>query len=187
MSEDNGPGRPEDEPGYWERKAAEEAATPAPPQPQFNPQTGYPAGQQPPAPPPYPTPGQPPATPYGGPVPPGQPGWYAPPGTQPYPVYVRPDLPKATAAMVVGIIALAGTFTCGLPILASPVAWVLGAQARRQIREAPQQWGGESKATAGMVLGIIGTVLLALALIAIVVVIIVAINDPNAFDDSSTV
>jgi hypothetical protein len=105
-----------------------------------------------------------------------------------YPVYVRPDLPKATAAMVIGIIAVAGGFVlCGLPLLISPVAWVLGAQARRQIRAAPQQWDGESKATAGFVLGIIGTILLVLALIVLVVIIVVAINDPTAFDSGTGV
>jgi len=105
-----------------------------------------------------------------------------------YPVYVRPDLPKATAAMVVGIVAVAGGFVmCGLPLLLSPVAWVLGAQARRQIREAPQQWDGQSKATAGLVLGIIGTILLVLALIVVIVIIVVAINDPTAFDSETGV
>jgi hypothetical protein len=89
--------------------------------------------------------------------------------------------------MVVGIIAVAGTFTCGLPILASPVAWILGVQARRQIRQAPQQWGGEGKATAGMVLGIIGTVLLVLAIIVVVVVIVIAVNDTTTFNSDTSV
>jgi len=124
--------------------------------------------------------------------PPGQayppPGWPQQPVQPMYPVYVKPDLPKATAAMVVGIVAIAGSFVlCGLPLLISPVAWVLGAQARRQIREAPQQWDGESKATAGLVLGIIGTILLVLVLIVLIVVIVVAINDPNAFESDTGV
>jgi len=101
-----------------------------------------------------------------------------------FPVYVLPDLPKATAAMVVGIIAVAGTFLCGLPVLASPVAWVLGAQARREIRNDPQRWGGESKATAGMVLGIIGTVLLVLALLAIALIVVVAVSTGSSGTDT---
>jgi hypothetical protein len=160
------------------------------------------SGQQPQgqAPPPYPatptpSPGESPDLGYvpGQPFPPpGQPGWPHPSQVQQpmpvYPVYVRPDLPKATAAMVVGIVAVAGGFVlCGLPLLISPIAWVLGAQARRQIREAPQQWDGESKATAGLVLGIIGTVLLVLALIVLIVIIVVAVNDSTAFDDGSSV
>jgi hypothetical protein len=167
MTEDSGePKRPEDEPGYWERKAAEDAERPPPPpQVQFNPQSGVP---------PYPQA-------------PGQPGWPAQPGMQPYPVYVMPDHPRATAALVTGIVAVAGTFVCLVPVLASPVAWILGANARREIRNAPQQWGGESKATAGMVLGIIGTVLLVLGILAFVLLIIVAINDPSAFDEDTGV
>jgi hypothetical protein len=101
----------------------------------------------------------------------------------PYPVYVLPDHPKATSSLVVGLIAVAGMFVCALPILASPVAWVLGAQARREIRNAPQQWGGEGKATAGMVLGIIGTVLLVLGLIALaVVIVLIAVSDSSTFE-----
>ena len=152
-----------------------------------------PEGQAPPPYPPTPPTGQSPDLGYvpGQPFPPpGQPGWPQPPlQHQPmYPVYVRPDLPKATAAMVVGIVAVAGSFVlCGLPLLISPVAWVLGAQARRQIRESPQQWDGESKATAGLVLGIIGTILLVLALIVVIVIIVVAINNPTAFDSETGV
>jgi hypothetical protein len=155
---------------------SEESGPPPPPSgPVFNPQTGYPVGQEPPAAPP------PTVYPYAGqPYPPA-------PGMPQFPVYVRPDHPRATAAMVVGIVALAGGFTCILPILAAPVAWVLGAQARGQIRRTPQQWGGEGKATAGMVLGIIGTILLLLGILALVVIVVVAINDPTAFDDSSNV
>lgn len=197
MSDESGQ-QPQEQPGQTP------PAEPA--QPQFNPQTGFPVGDtpQPPQPPPYPTPGA--GNPYGGPTQPypqGQPpyppqyppqyqGQYPPqyqgqPGIPPFPVYVRPDHPKSTSALVVGIISVAGLFICGLPILASPVAWVLGAQARRDIRNEPQRWGGEGKATAGMVLGIIGTVLLALIIVAIVVLVIVAVNDPTAFDSDTGV
>jgi hypothetical protein len=147
-----------------------------PQQPQFNPQSGYPSGQ-----PPYPA--QYPAA--------GAPNPYAqPPGAQPgmpFPIYVVPDHPRATAALVIGIVSVAGAFLCLVPILASPVAWVLGAQARKEIRTAPQQWSGEGRATAGMVLGIIGTVLLVLAVLAIAIVVIVAVNDPTTFDDNTGV
>ncbi|MBO9522887.1 MAG: DUF4190 domain-containing protein [Nocardioidaceae bacterium] len=151
---------------------------------QWNPQTGFPApsnpyGQPAPPPPPYQQPPsyqQPPA--YG-----QQP--YDP--TQAYPQgypampysyagYAVPDHPQATAAMVWGIVSLVGGVSCGLPILASPVAWILGHKARKEIRREPQRYGGESKATAGMVMGIIGTVLLVLALVLIVVVVVIAVN-----------
>lgn len=147
--------------------------------PQFNPQSGFPVGgDQPGTPPPYPAAG---GTPYTAPQPPyaGQPQ----PGYPGFPTYVLPDHPKATTALVVGLVSVIGAFTCILPILASPVAWVMGAQARREIRAAPQQWGGESRATTGMVLGIIGTVLLALGFLAIIVVIIViAAFEPTSIE-----
>jgi len=152
---------------------------PQPQQPQWNPQSAYPVGQQP-YPPQYPAA----ANPYAAQQPPapGVPGY---PG---YPGYVVPDHPKATAALVVGIVSVAGAFFCLIPILASPVAWVLGAQARRQIRSAPQQWGGEGRATAGMVLGIVGSVLLVLAIVAVVVLIAVAVSSGSAtFEDNTGV
>ena len=58
----------------------------------------------------------------------------------------------------------------------------LGAQARREIRSAPQQWGGEGRATAGMVLGIVGTVLLVLGLLAIALFVIVAVSSSSSID-----
>lgn len=141
----------------------EPGQAPPPPGPQINPQSGYP-------------------------VPPQQYPSYPPqPGTSHYPGYVLPDHPKATPSLVVGIVSVAGLFVCGLPVLASPVAWVLGAQARREIRNAPQQWGGESKATTGMVLGIIGTALLVLAVILLAVLIAVVANEPTVFDSDTSV
>jgi hypothetical protein len=136
-----------------------------PPGPQFNPQTGYPAGQQ---------------------APQHQAQYQAPYQAPGFPAY-RADLPKATAAMVVGIISIAGALFCVLPILGAPVAWVLGAQARRQVRAAPQQWGGEGKATAGMVLGIVGTVLLVLGLVAVAILIAVAVNGSTTTENNTGV
>ena len=169
MSEDDGTPTPPEQPGYPQQPPS------PPPGPQFNPQTGFPVGDGG-SPPPFPT------APYAPqPYPPAQ------PGMPQFPTYVLPDHPKATSALVVGIIAVAGTFICGLPALASPVAWFLGAQARKEIRQAPQQWGGESKATAGMVLGIIGTVLLVLVVLVFAIIIAVAVSDPGAFDSDTGV
>ena len=174
MSDEQGQPTPPEQPGYGQQPP------PPPPQPQFNPQSAYP---QPDAGQPYS--GQPyPQQPYSGQPYPPTPGH---PGMPQFPVYVLPDHPKATSALIVGIIAVAGTFLCGLPVLASPVAWVLGAQARREIRNAPHQWGGESKATAGMVLGIIGTVLLVLAVLVIALIVVLAVADSNGFGSDTSV
>lgn len=201
-----------DAPGYWEQKAAEDAAATgnaaAPDQVQFNPQSAIPSESAPYQPPPpaypgyaqpgypqagnaypgYPHPGYPhPAQqPYGQAY--GQP--YQPPYQQPYqpPVgYAVADLPQANTALVVGLIALLGGFMCGLPILLGPWAWIAGARARRTIKQSPGYYGGESKATAGMVLGIIATVLMVLSLLLVALVVIIGFADPSAFDETSNV
>ena len=168
MSEDSGqqPGQPQEQAGPGQQPG------PVPP-------------SYPPTPPAYPAPG---ANPYAAGYTPPPPGWTPQqPGVAAFPTYVLPDLPKATTALVLGIIAVAGGFMCILPVLVAPVAWILGAQARKEIRAAPQQWGGDGRATAGMVLGIIGTVLLLLVVLVVVIVIVVAVNDPNAFEPDTSV
>jgi hypothetical protein len=129
--------------------------------------------------------------------PPGQPQYGQPPYGQPqygqppygvpgygyYPAYTPPDHPKATTALVLGLIAVPGTFaSCGLTLLVAPFAWVLGSQARRDIRNSPGQYDGHGKATAGYVLGIIGTVLLALVIAGIIALVIWDASDPTGFD-----
>lgn len=166
--------------GYWEQQAAEAASQPAPePGVQFNPQSGYPVGQQPP-PPYYPPPGY------------GQQGYPPPYGQQgqpayPYygqPTYVAPDNPRATTALILGLVGTVGALMCILPVFAAPFAWVLGVKARREIRASNGQQGGHGNATAGMVLGIIGTVVLVVMLALVALFVVLVITDPNFFDES---
>ncbi|MCL8024566.1 DUF4190 domain-containing protein [Nocardioides bruguierae] len=118
----------------------------------------------------------------------GQPGYgqpYQQPYQQPYPQqgYPYAAVPRhgqAMPALVLGIVGLALGLMCGLGFLASPVAWVLGARARRAVRREPDRWGGTGEATAGMVLGIIGTVFLALGLLAIVFFVVLAVAVPTS-------
>ncbi|QNN51350.1 DUF4190 domain-containing protein [Nocardioides mesophilus] len=140
-----------------------------PPQPGDGTPPGYPAppGYAAPPPPGYGYPAPPPG--YGYPpgpgyVPPGQPGGYLPGYMQ---VPVRPDHPSATKALVLGIVALAGGFTCYLPILVGPWAWVVGRRTVREIDADPERWGGRSQAFAGYVLGVIATVLLVIGVLVI--------------------
>lgn len=74
--------------------------------------------------------------------------------------------PQANTALVLGIVSLAGGMLCGLPLLAGPFAWYTGRKVKREIEAAPQHYTGGSEAGAGMVLGIVSTVLLALGLLA---------------------
>lgn len=94
------------------------------------------------------------------------------PGYQPFPTV--PSHPQANASLVWGIVALGGGFVCGLPMLLGPYAWYLGSRVRREIDESGGQQGGRSEASAGMILGIIATVLLVLGILAFVAVIAIA-------------
>ena len=148
-------------------------------QPQQNPY--YPQGQQQP---PY---GQPQ---YGQPQY-GQPQ-YGQPYQQPYQQQPQapynyapppPAHPSANTAMVLGIVALAGLAACGgITLVLSPFAWAIGAKAVREIDANPTMYGGRGSASAGKVMGIIGTVLLIIGIVAIVAIVALAV----ASSDSST-
>lgn len=125
------------------------------------------SGQQPPPPPGY---GQAPQGPpaygqpaYGQPAygPPahGQPAYGQPAyGQQPY-GYGYPPAPqasgKATAAMIVGIVSIV---FCYLGVLIGPVAIVLAVQAKKDIKRSNGTRTGDGMATAGLITGIVGTV-----------------------------
>lgn len=76
--------------------------------------------------------------------------------------------------MVLGIVALAGGFSCLLPILISPFAWYIGAKVRREMAAEPGRWSGQGEAQAGFAMGIIGTVLIALMVALLVVIALLA-------------
>lgn len=208
MSEEQQPEEPTvplpDQPGYWEQQAAGQPgqqpgqAPYGAPEPtvQFNPQSGYPAGQQQGYPvPPYP--GQPyPGQSYPGQSYPGQPYPAQPYQGQPYPAqpyaqpygYRPPEHPKATTALVLGLVSVVGAFAfLGLTLVISPFAWVVGSRARKEIRASNGYYGGDSNATAGMVLGIIGTILLVLGILAVFALIVTFSLLANADWDTSTV
>ncbi|WP_185973056.1 DUF4190 domain-containing protein [Aeromicrobium piscarium] len=139
--------------------------------------------------------GQPGNPGYGQPQQPGygqsqQPGYQpygqgASPYPQPYPQQPWPQQPKhpqATTSLVLGIVGLVGTFICFLPAFLSPFAWWLGGKAVKEIDAAPQQYSGRSEASAGRILGIIGTVLLVLGILAFGFFVVLGIA--GAFDSS---
>ena len=100
----------------------------------------------------------------------GQP--YPPPGQPPgpgYPTYPPPprDHPRATTALVLGLIAIVGGVTCYLPLLLGPIAWSVGRGAVRAIDAEPYRYGGRGQAMAGYVLGVVSTVLLLLGAVAV--------------------
>lgn len=150
-----------------------------------------PYGQQPG----YGQPGQQPG--YGAPGQPGygqpysaQPGYgqpYAPGGWQPAPKH-----PQATLAMVLGIVGLVGGFVCALPLFAAPFAWYIGGKAVKEIDADPQAYSGRSEASTGKILGIVGSVLLALGILAIAFFVVLGLSgafdpDYSSYDDIRSV
>ena len=142
-------------------------AVPPPQNPYAAPQNPYAAPQAPyqPPPNPYPQPGSfdqfaPPTDPYS-----GQPYGAYPPG---YGAGL-PEEPSATTAMVLGIIGLVGIAFCGgITLVLSPFAWAIGRKSLREIDANPGRFSGRDKANAGKIMGIIGTVFLALGIVAII-------------------
>ncbi|KRF16726.1 hypothetical protein ASG90_10765 [Nocardioides sp. Soil797] len=86
------------------------------------------------------------------------------------PVHVPPPQhPSAMTAMGLGIFSLVGGFTCYLPVLAAPFAWVVGRNTVREIDAEPGRWSGRELANAGRIMGMVATILLVLGLVAVVV------------------
>jgi Domain of unknown function (DUF4190) len=74
----------------------------------------------------------------------------------PNPVWIQPKEPRATTAMVLGIVAIAGGMLCLLPVVCGPVALVMGLKSLNAIKAQPHL-GGHGEAMTGFVLGIIAT------------------------------
>jgi hypothetical protein len=100
-------------------------------------------------------------------------------GQQPYgqvpeypaqaPVGYAPDHPRSTTVLVLGIL---GIVACGI---IAPFAWSMGRKTLAEIDASQGAIGGRGAANAGYVLGIIGSILLALGLIAMVFVAILTV------------
>lgn len=131
----------------------------------------------------YPSPAQPASSPYG--LPTTAPVYEQPPvsyGAGPFepareqpsnqlaPVYYvhspQPvDHPNAIPALVLGVLG----FVVGVTF---PIAWYLGAKGNADVKREPQRYRSNAAMTIGMVLGIIGTVFMALGVLLFVVAII---------------
>jgi len=106
----------------------------------------------------------------------GQPAYpqYGQPAYDGYPAAPPPNHGGALASMIVGIASLVLGCIAGIGLLGSPVAWWLGAKAKREIDASQGRLGGRGMAQAGFILGIIGTVLLVLAVVAVIALVAVA-------------
>ena len=70
---------------------------------------------------------------------------------------------KATTALVLGIL---GIVCCGL---CAPFAWFIGSGEMKQIKAGLSSQAGKGFAQAGMIMGIIGTILLILSIIGMII------------------
>jgi len=94
------------------------------------------------------------------PGPPGQPPPYQYQGGY----YPPPDHPQATTALVLGIL---GLVLCGV---IAPFAWQMGNRVMREIDASQGRLGGRSSASAGRIMGMVGTALLVFGLVIVLVV-----------------
>lgn len=76
-----------------------------------------------------------------------------------------PAHPRATTAIVLGIVGVAGFFILLVPIIVCPLAWYFGAVAEREAEREPMRYRQAGEARTGMVLGIIGSAILGVALL----------------------
>ena len=106
-----------------------------------------------------------------------------PPGYPPYQT-APPNDGLGLAAMIIGIVSLVGSCLYGVGLLGAPAALIMGRISMKRIDRSNGQLGGRGMAQAGFILGIIGSIFLALAIIALVVIIAVAIA--GGFDSQST-
>jgi hypothetical protein len=82
--------------------------------------------------------------------------------------YAR-EHPQGTAVLILGIVSVVA---CGL---AGPFAWVMGNNAMRDVEQYPYAYTNRNNIQAGRILGIIGTVLLALQVLFVVGILVLAL------------
>ena len=77
----------------------------------------------------------------------------------------------ASTIFALGIVGIAGGFSCGLPMVCAPIAWIMGNKALARIEElgdVPESM--QQQVRTGRTLGIVGTVLLALGALALIII-----------------
>lgn len=109
---------------------------------------------------------------------------YPPPPTPPAPMYQAsmgypPEYPRGTMILVFGILSLV---CCGL-FLGIP-AWVMGNSALKDINRSGVMYSNRGTIKAGMICGIIGTVLSALGIV-FYIVLIVIVGTTTGFHSTS--
>jgi hypothetical protein len=94
---------------------------------------------------------------------------YYPSSGYPGQMQYSPDHPRATTSLVLGILSIVVCQVLG------PFAWAMGKKTLDEIDASQGRWGGRGAAQAGYILGIVGTVMLALAVVVIIFYVIVMV------------
>lgn len=108
-----------------------------------------------------------PANPYAAPR---QDGWSGPAPAAPWGPPAQLQHPQGTVVLVLGILSVTVLQLLG------PVAWILGHRALREINSSGQVYANRSTVQAGMVLGIIGTVMCVMVVVWFVGMIVAVIT-----------
>ena len=88
--------------------------------------------------------------------------------------------PQGTTILVLGIVGLALTFICGFGALLGPFAWAMGTKALREIDSNPSvTYTNRGNVSAGRILGIITTALLAIGVLLLVIIVIATAASSN--------
>lgn len=82
-----------------------------------------------------------------------------------YPMAAQAEHPQGTTVLVLGLV---GLLLCQL---VAPFAWVIGGKARREAKANPGRYSNEGLITAGWAMGIVGTVIMVLAILAFIAVV----------------
>ena len=130
-----------------------------------------PEGGAPPPPPPPPPqqPPPPPGTPQQPPAPPPPPPGATPPGYQAGGYQVGPAAPNAPGAVLSLVLGILGIVIC--PICA-PFAYYYGQQSEQAVDASRGTLAGRGMATAGKILGIVGSVILGLGVLFLIIALI---------------
>lgn len=94
----------------------------------------------------------------------GQPPYGMPPYGMP-----APDHPRATTALVLGILGIVLCSVC------APFAWVIGGNAVKEIDASGGTVGGRGQAQAGRIMGIVGTAIMVLGVLFVVAAVILGL------------
>lgn len=90
--------------------------------------------------------------------------------------YDQPPV-QANTIFTLGLVGLVGGFVCVFPALVAPIAWVMGNSALRTLEQSPNADPNlRSQVTAGRIMGIVGTVAMALGVLLVILLFLIGMQ-----------